>query len=112
MATGRSKTRSTASISPTARRPSRGTRAASATDPLPSPPRARRDQPDLAASCATSPVDHIALAAGAGYTNHMKLGEALRKWFSHGPSRAEQRLLHRCHGDAEQTERLIRHELA
>jgi hypothetical protein len=42
----------------------------------------------------------------------MKLGEALRKWFSRGPSRAEQQLLHRCHGDAEQTERLIRHELA
>ena len=42
----------------------------------------------------------------------MKLREAFGKWFKLGPSRAEQQLLHRCRGDAEQTERLIRHEVS
>jgi len=42
----------------------------------------------------------------------MKLGVMVRKWFNRGPSRPEQQLLHRCFGDAEQTERLIRYELA
>jgi hypothetical protein len=36
---------------------------------------------------------------------------AFKHWF-HRPSQAEQRLLHRCFGDAAQMERLIAHEQA
>jgi hypothetical protein len=42
----------------------------------------------------------------------MKLVAVFRTWFTRGPSRAEKQLLRRCGGDADQTERLIRHELA
>jgi hypothetical protein len=40
----------------------------------------------------------------------MKLVAAFRTWFTRS-SRAEKQLLRRCGGDADQTERLIRHEL-
>jgi len=36
----------------------------------------------------------------------------LKQWFARRPSRAEKQLLHRCRGDADQSERLIGHELA
>jgi hypothetical protein len=42
----------------------------------------------------------------------MKLVAMFRGWFGRGPSQAEKQLLRRCHGDATQTERLIRHEVA
>jgi hypothetical protein len=35
---------------------------------------------------------------------------AFTRWFSHRPSQAEKRLLHRCFGDTAQMERLIAHE--
>lgn len=46
------------------------------------------------------------------YTRSMTLAALIRTWFARSPSRAEKQLLRRCHGDADQTERLIRHELA
>jgi len=41
----------------------------------------------------------------------MKLPKVFAKWFGSRSSGPEKQLLLRCRGDAEQTERLIRHEL-
>src|SRR5579872_101648 len=55
--------------------------------------------------------DHSTLAAAGvqAEASHMGWFGAFKQWF-HRPSRAEQRLLHRCFGDAAQMERLIAHE--
>ena len=41
-----------------------------------------------------------------------KLSQVFTRWFRRGPGAEERRLLHRCRGDRELTERLIAHELA